>query len=156
MTANTSTEEALYTVQNELQSLLPKLDEYHQLVYEDRDTLLYADESGHELNEALNAAGLDRDVRAEVLTAMHDLASEKTDYEWSASDPLVVPKPNQFQAGEAHVLREIARRTTTEGSVARAVDQLVTEAYGWSKKEWADETGRNPSTVTRMTTPKDE
>jgi len=49
------------------------------------------------------------------------------------------------------LLDEIAHRTAELGSVARAVDTLATDEFGRSKSEWADETDRNPSTISRTT-----
>lgn len=131
----------------------------HEIVHEDSDVIVLADHSGHFWTEQLDVTpGVDDsdDILRSIAISLHHTAARGVcDHSWSTSDPVVVSKPNAFRAGESHVLREIARRTRETGSVARAVDQLATEVHGHRKSMWADLTGRNPSTVTRMTQPKE-
>jgi hypothetical protein len=127
-------------------------DEALDIVYEDRDSIVLADRSGHFWNEQFDALDIDDDPLRTVIKSLHHArARARCDYSWSAVDPVVVRKTVGFRAGEQQVLREVARRTQEYGSVARAVDTLATETHGWSKSLWASLTGRNPSTVTRMT-----
>jgi hypothetical protein len=128
-----------------------------EVVHEAHDIVVLADHEGHFWSEEFRLDGLDDEPLQRIITTVHHkIARRLCDYSWSVSSPVVVLKPDQFQAGQSRVLREIARRTDETGSVARAVDQLATEVHGWSKGDWAKETGRNPSTVTRTTRPKDE
>ena len=125
---------------------------YH-IVHEDRDVIVLAD-SGHFWSTQFNAMGIgdEHGILSSIIISLHHTAARKRcDYSWSASTPVVVRKTEEFRVGEQQVLREIARRTDELGSVARAVDTLATETHGWSKSDWARLTGRNPSTVTRMT-----
>lgn len=132
-------------------------DGAYEIVHEDRDVIVLADR-GHFWSEQFNAMEVGDEhgiLQSIVITLHHTAARAVCDYSWAARTPVVVEKSDEFHAGEQQVLREIARRTSEEGSVARAVDQLATEMHGWSKSNWASLTGRNPSTVTRMTQPKD-
>lgn len=125
-----------------------------EIVHEDRDSIVLADHSGHFWREQFDAVGLDDGIRNAILSLQHELARDRCDYSWSAVYPVVVFKTDEWQAGEEHALREIARRTQETGSVARAVDQFATEVHGWSKSAWARQTDRNVSTVSRMTSEK--
>lgn len=130
-----------------------------EVVTETRDVLVLADETGQFWNEEFRHLDVDDEfgiLRRVVLGLHHTAARRRCDRSWSVADPVVISKPDAMRAGEEHVLREIARRTKEVGSVARAVDQLATEVHDWSKSRWADQTGRNRSTVTRMTQPKGE
>jgi hypothetical protein len=132
-------------------------DGAYETVHEDQDGIVLAD-SGHFWEEQFNAMeiGDDHGILTSIVVTLHHTAARNCcDYSWSASTPVVVEKPSDFRAGEQHILREIARRTAEEGSVARAVDPLATEVHGWVKSDWATLTDRNPSTVTRMTQSKD-
>lgn len=134
-------------------------EEGYEIVYEDRAVIVLADHTGNFWNEQLDAT---EDVETDengilqriIVQVHHDLARNHTDYSWSAVDPVVIEKTSHFGAGEVHILREIARRTDDEGSVARAVDQYATEVRGTKKSIWASLTGRNRSSVTRTTKPK--
>lgn len=128
----------------------------YEIVHEDRDVIVLADHTGHFWNEQLDATeDVETDehgiLRSIIVQVHHALARTHTDYSWSASDPVVIEKTSSFEAGEVHVLREIARRTQDEGSVARAVDQYATDVHGHKKSIWASLTGRNRSSVTRTT-----
>ena len=59
------------------------------VVYEDDQLVIVADHTGHELNEYLTDHEVPRRV---VSNWMHEVAREKTDYDWSASDPIVFDK----------------------------------------------------------------
>jgi len=60
-----------------------------EVVYEDDQLVIVADHTGHELNEYLK----DHDVPRRVVSNwMHEVAREKTDYSWEASDPIVFDK----------------------------------------------------------------
>jgi hypothetical protein len=123
-----------------------------EVVHEDRDSIVLADHSGHFWSEQLDAVEIqDRAKRSIIKALHHKRARARCDHSWSAVDPLVVRKTAAFRAGEQQVLREVARRTADLGSVARAVDTLATDTHGWSKTNWASLTGRNRSTVYRMT-----
>lgn len=128
-------------------------DGAYEIVHEDRNVIVLA-EGGHFWSEQFNAMDIDDEtgiLQSIVTTLQHTAARNHCDYSWSVSTPVVVEKTDEFHAGEQQVIREIARRTEEYGSVARAVDTLATDVHGWSKGNWADLTGRNPSTVTRMT-----
>jgi hypothetical protein len=131
-------------------------EDAHEIVHEDSGVIVLADHTGHLWTEQLDAAGIEDDRLRSIIKSLHHTAARShCDYSWSVVDPAVVRKPEAFRSGEAHVLREIARRTDETGSVARAVDQLATEVHGWAKGSWATMTGRNASTVTRTTRPKE-
>jgi len=126
----------------------------YDVVHEDDGVLVLADRTGQFWSEQLDVMDIEDEhgiISLLVSQLHHDMARSHCDYSWSAVDPVVIHKPDQFGGGEAHLLREIARRTDEYGSVARAVDTLATETHGWGKSNWASVTGRNPSTVTRTT-----
>lgn len=128
-------------------------DGAYQIVHEDSDVIVLA-EGGHFWHEQFKAMDLGDEhgiLRSIVVNLQHTAARNYCNYSWSASSPVVVEKTEDFRAGEANVLREVARRTEEFGSVARAVDTLATEVHGWSKADWARLSDRNPSTVTRTT-----
>lgn len=123
----------------------------HEIVHEDHNVIVLADHSGHFWSEQLDLMEIEGPLRSILISLHHTLAQKHCDYSWSAVYPVVIQKTADFRAGEQQVLREIARRTAELGSVARAVDTLATDEHGWSKSTWASLTGRNVSTVSRMT-----
>jgi hypothetical protein len=133
----------------------------YSVVHEDRDVMVLADHTGHFWNEQLEATETvetdQNGILRRIIVQVHNaIARSYTDVSWSVSDPVVIEKTPSFQAGEVQILREIARRTEQEGSVARAVDQFATGVHGYSKSTWASLTGRNRSSVTRTTKPKSD
>lgn len=60
-----------------------------EVVYEDDDLVIVADHTGHELNEYVGDYEIPRRV---VSNWMHEVARQLTDYDWSASDPIVFDK----------------------------------------------------------------
>jgi len=126
----------------------------YEIIHEDRDVIVLADRGGHFYQEQFDVMdiGDEHGILSSIVVNLHHTAARNCcDYSWSAVRPVVVRKTAEFRAGEQQILREIARRTDELGSVARAVDTLATETHGWSKSSWANLTGRNPSTVSRMT-----
>lgn len=128
----------------------------YEIVHEDSGIIVLADNTGHFWREQFDATPGVEDNEQGILVDIviqihHQLARDHTDRSWSTTAPVVIEKSSQFQSGEEHVLREVARRTDHEGSVARAVDQLVTSVYGYQKSVWANLSGRNRSSVTRTT-----
>ena len=63
-------------------------DTHGDPVHEDDNMAVFADETGHELGEWANELSIDRSVVAEW---MHDRADD-VDYNWVASDPVVLLK----------------------------------------------------------------
>lgn len=60
-----------------------------KVIYEDDQLVIVVDHTGHELNEYLK----DHDIPRRVVSKwMHDVARNETDYDWSASDPIVFGK----------------------------------------------------------------
>lgn len=136
-------------------------EDAYEIVHEDSDVIVLADHTGHFWRKQCDATpGVEADEQGVLVDTIiqihHELARAHTDHSWSTAAPVVVQKSSQFQAGEEHVLREIARRTKEKGSVARGVDQLVTTVHGYQKSVWARLTGRNQSTVSRTTSPKED
>lgn len=136
-------------------------DGAYEIIHEDRKKIVLADHTGHFWNEQLEVTPeVDPDeygiLQKVILTVHHNLAQDIVTYSWSTAAPVVIYKRDRWEQGELHALCEIARRTKETGSVARAVDQYATKVHGWSKSQWAEQTGRNPSTVTRMTQPKND
>lgn len=86
-----------------------------------------------------------------VQNTMLKKAKKLTDHDWGYAVPYVIEKPATYRAGERHILRQIAERTDKFGSVARAVDTLAVDRYGYSQSDWAKESGRDRSTVSRTT-----
>lgn len=122
----------------------------HEIVYEDSDTIVLADHTDHFWNEQFDALDVDDEVLRGIISYLHHKAARgECDYSWSASYPVVVRKPASWQAGEGHVLREIARRTAVQGSASRGLDQYAVQAHGYSQRLWADLSARNESTVSR-------
>lgn len=65
-----------------------------EIRYEDDDVVVFADASGHELNEIADATGVDRTAlsrRMHEEARRHYNADEPGD-EWSVADPIVVEK----------------------------------------------------------------
>lgn len=126
-----------------------------EVVHETPEVMVLADYEGHFWSEEFRHRDVDEPTERIIQTLHHEMARWHCDYSWSVASPVVVEKSDDFRGGEEHILREIARRTDETGSVARAVDQLATEVHDWTKGDWAKATGRNPSTVTRTTRPKE-
>lgn len=127
------------------------------LVLADTNNLFYADEVERIAREVADLSDRDMEILHSIISHVHHAAAD--DYvtrSFATSDPVVFTKSRGFRAGEWSTLDEIARRTEETGSVARAVDQLVTEVHGFSKTYWADRSGRNKSTVSRTTRPKQD
>lgn len=100
----------------------------------------FADHSRHAWGEELNAADVTNDVDQTVIMSVHHkMASELTDYAWTASDPVVVAKPPMWQRAEQHVRRSIAKLARESGSAARGVDRWAIERQGLTLKRWGDE-----------------
>jgi hypothetical protein len=132
--------------------------DWAEIAHETREVIVLADHTGDFWSAKLDyTAGLHADsiLQAIIAQVHHEIAGHYTNRSWSGSVPVVIEKPSHFVAGEEHALHEIARRTQETGSVARAVDQYATEVYGIKKSDWATMTGRNRSTVSRTTQPKD-
>lgn len=120
---------------------LDGIDEGHlEIVHEDRDVIVLADNTGYGWNEELDAAGVEDDIHRTILrTIHHSAARELTDYSWSTSNPFVFVKSALWQTAEQHVRRSIAKLTRESGSVARGVDRWATERQGLTLKKWGDE-----------------
>lgn len=133
-------------------------DGAHEIIADSADTVVLVDPSGHLWSNQFHALERDGEIEPNTRNVIkqlhHTLADQHVDRSWSTAPPVVVAKPTEFRAGEKHLLRKIARRTAEEGSVARGVDRLATEEYGWAKSNWATLSGRNPSSVTRTTSDK--
>lgn len=127
-------------------------DSAHEVVHEDSEMIVLADLSGHFWNEQFKSmGGFEDDILQTLVISLHHTAARNVcDYNWSVSYPIVITKPDDTQQGEQHVLREIARRTDELGSVARAVDTLAVETHDIQQSTWANLTGREDSSVSRM------
>jgi len=124
----------------------------HEIVHEDAEKIVLADQSGHFWTEQFDALGINDDILRSIIISLHHTAARKEcEHSWSTVAPVVIVKPQDTQQGEQHVLREIARRTDELGSVARAVDTLAVETHDWQQSMWANVTGRNDSVVSRTT-----
>lgn len=92
----------------------------------------------------------DNRVLSDFGVAMHELAREYTDYDWGASYPLVLRKPDDAAGGrdlvEAH-LEWLMGECNCSG--AEAVDYYMTEWRDRSQSSWARATGRDQSTVSK-------
>jgi len=111
----------------------------YEIVHEDDEAIVLADGGGF-WSEQFNAMGIDDEngICYNIVVSLHHTAARThCDYSWSGSTPVVVKKPDDFGAGEQHVLREVARRTKEYGSVSRAVDSLATDVHGWNEADWA-------------------
>jgi len=124
----------------------------HDIVYEDSDVVVLADNSGHFWRDQFDAVGIENSPMRSIISSLHHKWARKyCGHSWTTVSPIVVKKPPMFRTGESHTLRQIARRTDELGSVARAVDTLAVEEHGWTQSMWAKTTGRNESTVSRTT-----
>jgi hypothetical protein len=111
-----------------------------EIVHEDQNIIVLADHTGYGWNEELDAAIVEDDVHRTVIKSIHHkVAAEHTDYSWSASDPLVFGKSEEWQTAELHARRSIAKLARESGSVARGVDRWATERQGLTLKKWGDE-----------------
>lgn len=63
--------------------------QHHEVVHEDKDCIVVADHTGHELSEWANDFDVDRSAFS---ARMHELAREVCDYNWATSDPVVFDK----------------------------------------------------------------
>jgi len=102
MATNTLTDDEWADVQNDLRNHIDAFyDAYgdnggrnQEIRHEDDDVVIFADASGHELNEIAEIVGVDRDALSE---RMHNEARDRYDDgnpgdEWSVADPVVVIK----------------------------------------------------------------
>jgi hypothetical protein len=83
-------------IQNDLRAALDVFertygdeDNKNEIVRETESYAVFADGSGHELNEIAQRHGVDRDA---LSRRMHDEARSRTDHNWSVVDPVVVLK----------------------------------------------------------------
>lgn len=118
------------------------------LVVETDKYIVIAETDAYSSDEAAEKLDL---ASHRVQNSMRKKAKQLTDYDWEVTSPYVIEKPPSYRAGERHLLRQIAERTDKFGSVARSVDTLAVERYGYSQSDWAEKSGRNRSTVSRTT-----
>ena len=81
-------------VQSDLNNFLDELREAHEIREENDEFVLFADGTGHELNEFAEANGVDRSA---LSARMHADARERYDGDgagdpWSVVDPVIVYK----------------------------------------------------------------
>lgn len=142
MARNRDTDDALADVQAELADAVRLLDVHHEVVAETRDVIVYADHDGYELMEVLDDCNVtDERLRDGVRREMHDAAAGLTDYDWSAADPLVVPKPEGMETGQCHVeeiVNSLCERGLSPGQ-AWAYYGVVNRDH--SRNEWAKRMG---------------
>jgi hypothetical protein len=98
-----------------------------ELVAIDRDVLVFADHTGQFWNEEFRNGPLgdrhgDDRMKGVVSQLHHKWARRHTDYDWSVSDPVVVEKPDGFDAGQRLV----------ESVVINLVDRGLTPREAWS------------------------
>lgn len=94
-----------------------------EIVAIDGDTLVFADHTGQFWNEQFDALNIDHpETQLAISRAHHTAAKRHTDYRWSTDDPVVVRKPESFDAGERFV------EACVTGFVARG----LTPRQAWS------------------------
>jgi hypothetical protein len=81
-------------VQSDLAAFLDELREAHEVREETDEYVLFADSTGHELNEIAEANGVDR---SDLSARMHADARERYEGDgigdpWSVDDPIIVYK----------------------------------------------------------------
>lgn len=67
-------------------------NDHLEVVAETDDVVVFADHKGHELNVWSDELGVER---GELSRVMHREARKHSDYNWSASDPLVIVRPSR-------------------------------------------------------------
>lgn len=82
------------SVQDDINNFLAEFREAHEVWAETDEFVLFADETGHELNEIAEANGVDR---SELSARMHAEARQRysgdgTGDPWSVADPVIVYK----------------------------------------------------------------
>jgi hypothetical protein len=131
------------TIQRDLANFIEEFDEY-EVAYEGRKSIVYIDPVGDDLGIALDEASVDDEVMREIISVlMHELASTRSEFDWSASWPVVIRKPLEFRRGETHALRSIADAARGTESFATGVDFWACEVLGQSRRGWSLQTGRS-------------
>lgn len=130
-------QDAITAVNRHLALAVGELTSEHEVVYEDREHIVYADHHGYELPELFDGLGIDEYDRAVVREPLQERARALAeDYDWSAAAPLVVDKPAWFREVEQHVLGRLADLIRESDSAARGVDRWATETMGLTYRKW--------------------
>lgn len=137
--------DVLATLQRDLANHISEYDDTLDVAHEDQETIVYIDPDGHELEYALDEAGVDDEIMRTIVDGLfHDLARERCDLDWPADYPLVVRKPSEFRAAEQHALRSLGRTIGAVDSpkpTTKGVDYWATHIHDLGYAEWARECG---------------
>lgn len=143
-------EDAIRAVESDLAAHIADLTDQHEVVYEDRETIVYADHDRYELMEVCEAVGHD-DALDAVREHMHDRARQLVDYDWSAADPIVVDKTEPHREAERHVEIRLGQLIEmADKRAARGVDYWATQVRAVGYAEWGRMSGgRDRSSIRR-------
>lgn len=113
-----------------------------ELVYEGDDVLVFADHSGHVFGEKLDLAEIEDRTDRTILSAIHHASASKlTDYSWSTAHPIVVAKPQSFEAGQ-HLVEAVVNHYQNRGlSPGQAWAVYGVKIRGNSRNMWAHRVG---------------
>ncbi|MFW6435581.1 MAG: hypothetical protein ACOCY1_04300, partial [Halovenus sp.] len=115
------------------------------LVMDTGDIVKYTEELEHHPD----VDDLDKRTRDVVSRLMHDLAREHSDREWGVTYPLVVGKPDGFDAGEEFVdaiVNSLQRRGLSPG---QAWAYYGVEIRGKSQSSWAHRQDRHQQQISK-------
>lgn len=143
--------DVLQTVQQGFETLwLEHMDSVEdgalEVVAADGHRLVFADHTGHFWNAEFDNAPLaDRDLAPRMQSVVkqlhHEWARRHTDFDWGTVDPIVVHKPDSFDAGQRFV-EAFVNGLQNEGLApgqARAVYGV--HVAGYSRNQWASMCG---------------
>lgn len=133
-------EDAIAAVNDRLARAVGELTDAHEVVYEDREHIVYADHSRTERRQLFDDLDLDDLQRELVADSIAERADALVpDHDWSGCEPLVVDKPVWFCEVEQHVLGRVADLIRESDGAARGVDRWATGAMGLTLREWGAE-----------------
>ena len=113
-----------------------------QLVAETHDVVVLSVSHGEDLYISMDEAGIEDDILRDVVVSVHHrVASRLADYDWSASDPMVIRKPDGVDEGQRYV-EAVINNLVREGlSPGQAWHYYGVEVRGNSRNSWAKRCG---------------
>jgi len=124
-----------------------------RFVADQPETFVFADPSQTALAELLQDIEEYTSLNEAIIRSiMIALADEMTTREWDSVDPIVVPKPADWQRGEDGVERLFRWLLAVGLSPAEAMDFWATVLRGTEQSAWAETRGVDTETVTANVT----
>lgn len=123
-----------------------------QIVFEDSETVVFATGEDNVPRRDLRDYydGELHEMTPEIVSLVHHkLARDICDYDWSYTYPLVIRKPESFDAGQQYVESIISGLQKSGLSPAEAWAYYGVEIRGNSQSSWARRAGKDQSTINR-------